>query len=116
MSVGSGTTSTVTFAAALVPLAPAHVSEKIVVPANRPELCEPLKGLAPLQPPDAVQLAAFDELHVKVVAAPLMTLLCEALIDAVGGGSGADEPPPPQDVSSSRACAAVRERIENCMR
>jgi len=70
--------------------------------------------LAPLQPPDAVQEVAFDELHVRFEAAPLLTLLCEALINAVGDGW--DEPPLPQDTTSSDHAAAVAEpRLENCM-
>jgi hypothetical protein len=80
-----------------------------------PVLCEPLKDLAPLQPPDAVQDVAFDELHARFEAAPLLTLLCEALIDAVGGGSEGDEPPPLQDVSSSSHAAMAKPRIENVM-
>ena len=36
-------------------------------------LCDPLKALAPLHPPDAVQEVAFEELHVSVDAEPLAT-------------------------------------------
>jgi hypothetical protein len=78
-------------------------------------LCEPLKGSAPPQLPDAVQDVAFDELQVRFEAAPLLTMLCEALIDAVGGGSEAEEPPPPQDISSGSHAAMAKPRIENCM-
>ena len=82
---------------------------------SEPVLCEPLEGLAPLQPPDAVQDVVFAELHVRFAAAPLLTLLCEALIDAVGGGAGADESPPPQDVSIRSPAAAAKRRNENCI-
>lgn len=70
----------------------------------------------PLQPPDAVQEVVFDELHVRFDAAPLLTLLGDALIDAEGGGAEGDEPPPPQDISSRSDAAVARSRLENCMR
>ena len=87
MSVGSGATSTVTCRGCARSARAAHVSEKIVVPARGRSFASRSRAWRRSSRPDAVQLAAFDELHVKVVAAPLMTLLCEALIDAVGGGS-----------------------------
>ena len=81
----------------------------MVLAVSAPVLCDPLKDLGPLQPPDAVQRAAFEELQVSVAVAPRSTLVCEDVMDAVGGGSGgADEPPPPQDTSSSADIAPSR--------
>jgi hypothetical protein len=100
-----------------VPPAPAQVSEKVVLAVSAAVLCEPFAGRAPLQPPDAVQDVAFDELQVRVDAAPLLTLVGAALIEAVGGGGGSevDDPPPPQDVSRASPAAVAKPRIEKCM-
>jgi hypothetical protein len=38
----------------------------------------------PLQPPDPLQAVAFVELQVNVDAAPLLTVVCDALMDALG--------------------------------
>jgi hypothetical protein len=43
--------------------------------------------LEPLQPPDAVQLVAFVEVHVKVDLLPLTTPVGSALSAMVGGGA-----------------------------
>lgn len=78
-------------------------------------LCEPLNGSTPLQPPDAVQDVAFEELHVIFETAPLSTLLGEALMDATGGGVEPDEPSPPQDIRSSSHATVAKLRLDNCM-
>ena len=51
---------------------------------NEPVDCEPLTGMAPLQPPLAVQEVVFDEDQVKVEALPATTALGFALIETVG--------------------------------
>ncbi len=66
-------------------------------------LCEPLGASTPLQPPDAVQFAAFVELQVKVEAPPAATTVGFALSMAVGTTftvtlAGMLEPPGPVQV------------------
>jgi hypothetical protein len=82
---------------------------------SAPVLCEPLNDLLPLHPPDAAQEAAFDELQVRFDAVPLLTLLCEVLIDAVGGALEPEGPPPPQDANSRSHVTAARSRFHNFM-
>ncbi len=82
---------------------------------SAPVLCEPLNDSTPLQPPDAVQDVAFDELHVIFDAAPLLTLLGEALMDAAGAGAEPDEPSPPQDIRSSSHATVANPRLDSCM-
>jgi hypothetical protein len=64
----------------------------------------PLFANAPLQPPDALQDEALVELQVNMAAAPLLTVVGDALSDAVAaGGAGATgtDPDPPQAARSS---------------
>lgn len=56
----------------------------------RETLSVPLVVLEPLQPPEAMHDVAFVELHVSVEAPPLLTELCSAVIETVGGGSLVD--------------------------
>jgi hypothetical protein len=86
-----------------------------VLAVSAPVLCEPLTGLEPLQPPEAVQAVVFVELQVRFNEAPLLTLLCEALMDAVGAGEEVDVSPPPQDTSSNTNAAVISLRCEKCM-
>jgi hypothetical protein len=46
--------------------------------------CDPLVDMLPDQPPEAVQLVAFVEDHVKVDVPPLATLVGLALSETVG--------------------------------
>jgi len=67
----------------------------------------PLLANAPLQPPEALQDEALVELQVNMAAAPLLTVVGDALSDAVAaggaGGAGATgtDPDPPQAARSS---------------
>jgi hypothetical protein len=73
-----------------------------------PVLWLPLVGNAPLQPPEAMHAVALVELHVSIDSLPLGIMDCDALIDAVGGGSFGDMPTPlPQDADSSAATIAM---------
>ena len=114
MSDATGSTWIVTLTTVFVPPA-AHVSEKVVSAVSAPVLCEPLNDLVPLQPPDAVHVDAFDELQVRVDPLPLLTVLCEVLIDAVGGGAEALVPPPPQAANNSTHATVDQLRYENFM-
>jgi hypothetical protein len=64
----------------------------------------PLVVSEPLQPPEAVQLVAFVEIHVRVDGWPDMTYAGLAVIDTVGGGgtvtvaAAAAVPPEPEQV------------------
>jgi len=49
--------------------------------------CEPLVALAPLHPPDAVQVVALVEDQVSKVLPPLVTEVGEAVIVTVGEGA-----------------------------
>ncbi len=65
--------------------------------------CVPLGDLAPLQPPDALQLVAFAEFQVKVLVLPPVTTGGEAASVAVGSTltvtlAGALVPPGPVQV------------------
>ena len=68
-------------------------------------LCEPDVPLVPVQPPDAVQLVAFVELHVNVDVLPDVMLLGAADNVTVGAGTTvtlavcAAEPPVPLQLS-----------------
>ena len=59
----------------------------VVVVASGDVDCEPLAALAPLQPPDAVQLVASVDDHVSVDAAPLATVVGLAVSVTVGAGT-----------------------------
>jgi hypothetical protein len=87
VTVGAGTTVTVAMAALLLPPAPVQVNEKDAVAVSAEVLCVPLMVLAPLQPPEAVHVAALVELHVNVDAAPLATEVGFAVNVAVGVGT-----------------------------
>lgn len=102
VSVTVGTRVTDTVAAALVPPGPVQVSEKLVFAVSAPVLDVPLVDWVPLQPPDAVHDVAFVELHVNVDAAPLLTVVWDALSATVGGGTtaGGLSPPPHAAISS----------------
>jgi hypothetical protein len=63
-----------------------HESAKVVVPVSAPVEAVPLTALAPVQPPEAVQLEAFVEFHVSVEEPPEVTVPGLAEIDTVGTG------------------------------
>lgn len=98
VGAGGGVMPTVAIAAWLVPPAPVQVMEYMAAAVNAPVLCVPLGPSAPLQPPEAVQPVELVELHVRVEAPPLDTLVGAADNDTVGSGGelGAEDPPPPQ--------------------
>jgi hypothetical protein len=106
VAVGTGLAVTVTVAAAavLVPPVPEQVSEYVVSVAKAPVLWLPPVAKAPVQPPEALQDVALVELQLSVADPPLVTVVDDAVIDAVGAGgavaTGAD-PDPPQAVRSS---------------
>jgi hypothetical protein len=80
-----------------------------VLAVNAPVLCEPFKGSLPLHPPEAVQDVLFDEFQVRSDALPLLTVVCEVTIDAVGAGTGdGEEPPPPQETSNSKDATVAK--------
>ena len=60
---------------------------------------EPEAGLVPLHAPEALHVDAFVVVQVKVVSAPIATLMGLAVrltvAGGVGGGVGSEEPPPP---------------------
>jgi hypothetical protein len=87
VAVGTGLAFTVTVAetAELVPPEPAQVREYVVSVVKAPVLWAPLVANAPVQPPEAVQDVASVELQVNMAASPLLTVLGETDIDAVGG-------------------------------
>jgi hypothetical protein len=107
-TVGSGLTVTVTEAGALVPPAPLQVTVKLAVPVSAPVLWVPLAASVPLQAPDAAQEVAWLEDQVSSLAAPGLTVVSEALMDAVGTDGGELALPPPQEASSA---AALTSRI-----
>jgi hypothetical protein len=112
VAVGAGLAVTVTAAAVavLVPPAPVQVSEYAVSVVKAPVLWLPPVANAPVQPPEALQDAAFVELQVSIAAPPLLTLVGDADSDAVGAGgtvvTGAD-PDPPQAARSSAALIGI---------
>ena len=71
-----------------------------------PVLWLPLAANPPAQPPEALHDEALVELQVNMAAAPLLTVVGDVLIEAVGAGgaeaTGAD-PDPPQAARSSAA-------------
>lgn len=83
VTVTGATTLTVAVATLLIPPAPVQVNEKPVVVESAPVLWLPLAASAPLQPPEAAHDVALIELHVSVVAVPLLTVDWAALNDAV---------------------------------
>ena len=88
VAVGTGLAAIVTVAAAaaLVPPEPIQVSEYVVSVVKAPVLWLPLVANGPDQPPEAVQDVASLEPQVNMAAPPLLTVVGEADIDAVGGG------------------------------
>ncbi len=115
VSVATGSTWIVTLTTVFVPPAAVQVSENVVSAVSAPVLCEPLNDLLPVHPPDAVQVDAFDELQIRVDPPPLLTVFCEVLIDAVGGGAETEGPPPPQDANSSSHATVDQSRYESFM-
>jgi hypothetical protein len=67
------------------PPAPVHVSVYFVVAVSGAVLVEPLIGLDPLQPPDAVHEVDWVDDQVNVDAAPLLTVLGLAERVTAGG-------------------------------
>jgi hypothetical protein len=63
----------VLWVAGVVPLAPVHVSVKVVVLLSGPVLALPLVGSFPDHPPEAVQLIALVEDQLSVEAPPPLT-------------------------------------------
>jgi hypothetical protein len=76
----------------------------VVSAVKAPVLWLPLFANAPVQPPEALHDEALVELQVNMAAAPLLTVVGDVLIEAVGAGgaeaTGAD-PDPPQAARSS---------------
>jgi hypothetical protein len=114
VAVGTGLAATVTVAAlaVLVPPEPVQVSEYAVSAANAPVLWLPLVANAPVHPPEPVHDVALAELQFSIAAPPLLTVVGDAAIDAVGAGglgvTGADpDPDPPQAARSSAAPIAM---------
>ena len=112
VAVGTGLAFTVTVAAAaaLVPPEPIQVSEYVVSVVKAPVLWLPLVAKGPVQPPEALQDVASVELQVNIAASPRLTVIGDAVIDAVGAGgfvvTGTD-PDPPQAARSSDAPIAI---------
>jgi hypothetical protein len=109
-SVADGTTFTVAVAGALVPPAPVHVSENVVLALSAPVLRLPLAAKVPLHPPEAVQEVALAEDQVSVAEPPASTGVLDAPRVAVGNaaaGAGVldDEPPPQADRTDTAANA-----------
>lgn len=84
LKLGAGAlTETVTDRVTLPPL-PVQVSEKSVVTVKAPVDCVPDVAFVPDQPPDALQLVASVDDHVRLAALPLATLVGLALRLKVG--------------------------------
>jgi hypothetical protein len=91
VNVASGMILTMAVDGTLVPPGPVQVNEYAVGIVSAPVLMLPLAAWAPLQPPPAVQEAAFVALHVNIEAVPLAIEPGAAVKDIVGTGGGADE-------------------------
>jgi hypothetical protein len=114
IKVAAGTelavTLTVVAAAVLVPSEPVQVSEYVMSVVKAPVLSVPLVAFAPANvPPVAVQDVVPVELQVNVALPPLLTVVGEAVIDAVGGADAVvtGTPDPPQAARSSVAPIAI---------
>jgi hypothetical protein len=111
VAAGTGLAVTETVAAAaVVPSVPVQVSEYVVSVVKAPVLSVPLVAFAPANvPPVAVQDVALVELQVNVALPPLLTVVGEAVIDAVGGADAVvtGTPDPPQAARSSAAPIAI---------
>jgi hypothetical protein len=83
VTVGVGTTVTVTDWLSLPPL-PVHESVYVVVADSAGVACVPFVALAPVQPPEAMQLVAFVELQVSIAVPPFAMLVGLALNVTVG--------------------------------
>jgi hypothetical protein len=104
-----GTLDTVTIAEtkALLPPAPPQVKEKVVVAPSAADICDPELGKPPLQPPDAVQPAAFVEVQLNVAGCPVATTEGVTVKEAVGTAgptltvaeAGTLSPPGPEQVN-----------------
>lgn len=83
-----GVTVTVTDCDA-VPPAPLHDNVYVAVEASPDRASEPDRALLPVQPPEAVQLAALVAVQLSVVPPPLATVEGVALSDTEGSGGAA---------------------------
>ena len=87
VATGTGAMLTVAVAGVLVPPAPVQVNEYVVLVVKAPVLWLPLAAFVPAnEPPVTVQDVALVELQVNMAAAPLLTVVGDALIEAVGMG------------------------------
>jgi hypothetical protein len=68
----------------VVPPAPVQLKEYVVECARAPVLCAPLVDIAPVQPPEAVQVLAADVDHVIIELPPLLIELGVALMVTTG--------------------------------
>lgn len=85
---GGGAEDTVTMVPQpLEPPVPVQISPKVVLPPIFPDICVPLIGFTPDQPPAPVQELAFVELQVSVVGVFTVTGLGEAEMAQVGAGA-----------------------------
>jgi hypothetical protein len=81
------------------------------VAVSGPVDCEPLVALVPLQPPEAVHVDEFVEIHVSDVASPLATVAARAVSVTVGADVTATFtvslvlPPAPEHVSMKLVAA-----------
>lgn len=88
VSVTVGAAPIVTVAVfAVDPPAPSQVSVYAVVTVNALVTSLPLVAFVPLQPPDAVQLVAFVDVHVRVDVSPDAMLPGDAVSVTVGAGA-----------------------------
>jgi hypothetical protein len=84
--VGTGADTEIVTDWAALPPAPLQVSVNCAAAVRVEVLCEPLVALAPLQPPEAAQEAAFVDDQVRVDAAPLLTVVGFPVSVTVGTG------------------------------
>jgi hypothetical protein len=104
-----GTPETVTIAEtnALLPPPPLQVKEKVVVALSAADIWAPEFAKAPLQPPDALQVAALVEVQVNVAVCPVAITAGFTVKEAVGTAcvtltvaeAGALTPPGPEQVT-----------------
>ena len=104
VTVGAGAIVTVADCDVEPPV-PEQLSVYVPFAVNAPVLCVPDVALLPVQPPDAVQLVAFVELHVSVEEPPDAMLIGDAANVTVGTGAIDTvavcdvEPPVPEQAS-----------------
>jgi hypothetical protein len=116
VAVGATLTAILTVAAGLVPPAPVQVSENVVSAVSAPAPRVPLAASAPLQPPEALQDVAPVELQVNVDSSPLLTVVLDALIEAVGSGLiGEGSTLPPPHAAKNRAPPSAVMRVSDPM-